>query len=262
MSSSITPEEMRILLSNSQHKLSALMCKVTEMVVYASDAECEEVFLSLVRFAKKLLQSERQIVEERHRYLSMGLEHLLNATRADESMATMGSKKRELEPAASLVLLASGPFGSTSSTKRAKEDMSPAALTPIHLQHSLQIGQMLYWDFQVNPNVVDILRIDHPPLNIVFTSRPALMGNHVPITMYADLPKLLQLSEDEDTKQSKIALRRLKKAIVKFSKVLPLRYSLRGPLFELPWASKSFMSKLVFEESPDKDNEEEEESNE
>jgi hypothetical protein len=118
--------------------------------------------------------------------------------------------------------------------------------TPKHPNDTLPLPP--HWAIQENPTVVDVIRISFPPLIIVFTARHTLLGDHAHVIVHADLPKLLQLStaKKEREKQSRHALRRLKKAIIMFSNVTPLPSSLRGPLFELPWARKSFKSKLLF----------------
>lgn len=211
-------------LPDAQHKLSALLSKSMELLPFATDEDCEEAFFGLAKFATKLLHTEKKSNEDRKRFASMDLEGLLKSTFVDEAVV----------PALALVTL--------------RKDDSIAISIPFQHSHSSQ-SPLLYWDFQLNPNVVDILRVDHSPLNLFFTSRPALMGNHVPLTMYADVSKLLQLGKDDGTKQRATAIRRLKKAIVKFSQASALSPLCREPLFELSWASKSFKSKLIFEDN-------------
>jgi hypothetical protein len=219
----------RLLLSNSQHKLHALLCKISDLATFASDEECEETFLRVAHFVKRVLQLEKQAVEEREKYSTMNLEDLIglphvppNETLFPQTTFSTG-KMLESEPM------------SMKTRKRAKRPCDTPVLPP-------------YWGIQNNPNVVEILHIGYPPLIIVFTARHALLGDHADVTMCADLPILLLLStaKKEHKKQSKYALRKLKKAIVTFSKTTPLLNSLQGPLFELPWARESFKSKLLF----------------
>jgi hypothetical protein len=240
----------RLLLSDSQSKVSALLCKITGLVQFASDEECEAAFLSLAQFAKRLLQFEKQTIEERARYSSMNLEELIDApctyVPPNEELTILqvaspvNKRIRSKFESMAIVSSANAKVAKVSTTSsRDKVDTLLTRKRAIDLP---------CWDFEINPNVVDILRIDHPPLKIVFTSRPKLLGNHVPVTVFADLQKLLQLSKEE-----KHALRGFKKAIIRFSKANPLSSSLKGPLFDLPWASKSFKSKLLFNEEDDDD---------
>ncbi len=236
------------VLSSSQLKLCVLLIKSSGLINFASDDECEAVFLSLAMFGKRLLLKEQQTVEEREKYESMDLGALIGTVVSTPA-------KRELEAAA---------LSSSAKRVKARSDdggvvqpeaaLTPAPRTPDARDNDL--NQPVYWDVESSPNVVNVLRFDAAPLMIVFTARPALMGNHMPLTMYADLPKLLSLSrtvaDEAKSRQSKNALRRLKKATVVYSKATPLPQELRKSLLALPWASKSFRSKLKFEDDANK----------
>ncbi len=166
----------------------------------------------------------------------------LEAVRIDAS--TAGTKREEPRSAAAIAPVA----------KRAKEDAESSRSL---ISHDNDLNQPLYWDFESRPNVVNVLRLEHDPLFIVFTARPALMGNYVPPTMFADLPKLLALSRSNDqerSRQSNNAVRRPKKAIVAYARAKPLSAMLRTPLLALPWASKSFRAKLLFDDECSHDN--------
>lgn len=261
------------VLSSAQLKLCVLLIKASDLINFATDHECETVFAALAVFGKRLLLQEQHVAEERHKYQSMNLEALIA-----EAALGPGPGKRTLVPEPVPVQQARGAVANAP-YKRAKAmaesevgAAQPTVSTPFagpvpvsragpDRARDSDSNQPLYWDFEASPNVVSILRFHSSPssgLSIVFTARPALMGNHVPLTMYADMPKLLALARNDSSdkatssRQSKNALRRLKKAIVAFAKATPLPWSLRKPLFALPWASKSFRSKVLFDQ-PDGD---------
>lgn len=217
------------VLTGSQLKLCALMVKASELINFASDDECDIVFLGLTHFGKMLLQSEQQAVENRQLYGSMTLEALISVA-MPVAPAVPALVKRQLHIATSLT-----------PSKRARDPPTFAVAS------ALNGPGPVHWDFVTSPIVVTVQRIDHTPLLIVFTVRSASM---VLLSVFADLPKLRVLLCFDHKKSSKNenALQQLKKAIIAYSRAKPLSRLLRTPLYALPWASKSFWVKLHFEE--------------
>ncbi len=276
------------VLLGSQLKLRVLLVKSSELINFANDDECEAIFQSLALFGKRLLVKEQLCMEETLKYESMDLSTLIAVAPVSPTGESLSGNSFSSSSLPERRDLGRRTIGH-SSVKRVKMggegegERDEADVEDLHHQieqqqlqqqlpvqphtdnndnnnnnnfHINDLNQPQYWDFETNPNVVTILRFQLAPLIIFFTARPALMGNHVPLTVYADVEKLIALVETNNgavvkSRQSKTALRRMKKGIASYSKLKPLSIALRSALFALPWASKSFRSKVTSEDDID-----------
>lgn len=73
---------MEVLLSESQAKLAALLDKAKEVLLFSTDAECEDAFRSLASFASASLSHKREPAVTK--FQDMDLEALLKLAEGGE----------------------------------------------------------------------------------------------------------------------------------------------------------------------------------
>jgi len=226
-----------MLLSEAQYKLAALLTKTKDVVPFATDGACDELFATVADFARAMITENERRKEQN--YDDMKLEELLGLSTSSRD-PKQNKRKQEDEEANDEEYLEEKKTSKEAEAQPPKKRAAPAAAT----------GAAVPWDIEKHPNVTEVTMILSDPLQVELLSRPAGQGKHTPIASLATEAKLLELdalpkAEKSEQQKRRRIIAKLTKALLTFAGTNDLPLELKACLSKTEWGAE-LVTKLEF----------------
>lgn len=152
-----------VFTSESQERLAALLEKAFDVVPFAPDDACEEIFSKLALFCK--LAIDKRNVQAQAKFSALDIETLIGISK-------------------SLTPLPQPP------QKRERESDGSSVVPVAGLGRSFE-----RWKFESAYNVVDIVSWKETPFQLVVKAKPPVAGNKAPQTFWMDETDLARMDD-------------------------------------------------------------------
>lgn len=174
-----------VFTSESQERLAALLAKAFDVVPFAPDDACEDIFSKLALFCK--LAIEKRNVQAHVKFSALDIETLIGISKSvHHTPLPQPPQKRERESDSGPVVPVAGPGRSIDR-----------------------------WKFESAYNVVDIVSWKETPFQLVVKAKPPVAGNKAPQTFWMDETDLTSM-DDFGGKPGKKLKENLAKALQAF----------------------------------------------
>ncbi len=243
----------KMLLSEAQYKLTALLTKTKDLVPFATDGACDKLFATVAEFAREMLEENERRKEQN--YDDMKLEELLGLSMPSRGSLSLfflsfltlvqepkhNKRKQEDEEANNDEYLEDKKISKEAEAQPPKKRAAPAAGAG---------GAAVPWDIEKHPNVTEVTMVLSEPLQVGLLTRPAGQGKHTPIASLATEAKLMELdalpkAEKIEQQKRRRIIAKLTKALLAFAATNDLPLELKACLSKTEWGAE-LVTKLEF----------------